>query len=86
MIIDVTMVRENTALGTTEFDRNFCAGIGPLQLGVVLVFRYFKKIIFLQFFFTSTDADFHQNTSLKAPATFIVPVTCLSSPIGCSVL
>ena len=27
---------ENTALGT-EFARNFCVGIGPLQLGVVLV-------------------------------------------------
>ena len=28
---------KNTALGT-EFARNFCAGIGPLQLGDVLVF------------------------------------------------
>ena len=27
---------ENTALGS-EFARNFCAGIGPLQLGFVLV-------------------------------------------------
>ena len=27
---------ENTALGT-EFTRNFCAGIGPQQLGVMLV-------------------------------------------------
>ena len=26
----------------TEFDRNFCAGIGPLQLGVVLVFSFFS--------------------------------------------
>ena len=24
----------------TEFARDFCAGIGPLQLGVVLVFTY----------------------------------------------
>ena len=31
---------ENKALGT-EFARNFCAEIGPLQLDVVLV--YFKK-------------------------------------------
>ena len=26
----------------TEFARDFCAGIGPLQLGVVLVSIYFK--------------------------------------------
>ena len=25
----------------TEFARDFCAGIGPLQLGVVLVFYFF---------------------------------------------
>ena len=25
----------------TEFARDFCAGIGPLQLGVVLVFAVF---------------------------------------------
>ena len=29
------------ALGT-EYARNFCAGIGPLQLGVVLVSIYFR--------------------------------------------
>ena len=29
----------------TEFARNFCAGIGPLQLGVVLVLVYFVFII-----------------------------------------
>ena len=28
----------------TEFTRDFCAGIGPLQLGVVLVFFTFKQI------------------------------------------
>ena len=33
---------ENTALGT-EFARIFCAGIGPLQLGVVLVYLLFKQ-------------------------------------------
>ena len=27
----------------TEFARDFCAGIGPLQLGVVLVFVFFKN-------------------------------------------
>merc|ERR1711923_416921 len=32
---------ENTAPGT-EFARDFCAGIGPLQLGVVLVFVTFE--------------------------------------------
>ena len=26
----------------TEFARDFCAGIGPLQLGVVLVFNIFN--------------------------------------------
>ena len=26
----------------TEFARDFCAGIGPLQLGVVLVSIYFR--------------------------------------------
>ena len=30
----------------TEFARDFCAGIGPLQLGVVLVLLYFSKIGF----------------------------------------
>ena len=33
---------ENMATGT-EFARDFCAGIGPLQLGIVLVY-----IIFLE--------------------------------------
>jgi len=31
---------ENKAPGT-EFPRIFCAGIGPLQLGIVLVYLYF---------------------------------------------
>ena len=35
---------ENTALGT-ELARNFCAGIGPLQLGVVLVFTTFECVV-----------------------------------------
>ena len=29
----------------TEFDRDFCAGIGPLQLDVVLVFFLFTSDI-----------------------------------------
>ena len=29
----------------TEFARDFCAGIGPLQLGVVLVFNIFQQKI-----------------------------------------
>ena len=40
---------ENTALGT-EFARNYCAGIGPLQLGVVLVLFlsvFFKMLLSL---------------------------------------
>ena len=28
---------------STELPRDFCAGIGPLQLGVVLVFYQFKE-------------------------------------------
>ena len=28
----------------TEFARDFCAGIGPLQLGVVLVMLIFNKL------------------------------------------
>ena len=28
----------------TEFARDFCAGIGPLQLGVVLVFLFFALL------------------------------------------
>ena len=28
---------------STELPRDFCAGIGPLQLGVVLVFFFFLK-------------------------------------------
>ena len=35
----------------TEFARDFCAGIGPLQLGVVLVF-------FIFFFITITPLSF----------------------------
>ena len=34
------IVCENTTPGT-ELPRDFCAGIGPQQLGVVLVFIYF---------------------------------------------
>ena len=30
----------------TEFARDFCAGIGPLQLGVVLVYYIFLESIF----------------------------------------
>ena len=33
---------ENTTL-STEFACNFCAGIGPLQLGVVLVLHFIGK-------------------------------------------
>ena len=29
----------------TEFARNFCAGIGPLQLGVVLKMRYYMEVL-----------------------------------------
>ena len=29
----------------TEFARDFCAGIGPLQLGVVLVFYFFNFFV-----------------------------------------
>ena len=29
----------------TEFTRDFCAGIGPLQLGVVLVFLIISKVV-----------------------------------------
>ena len=29
----------------TEFPRIFCAGIGPLQLGVVLVYSAFARVI-----------------------------------------
>ena len=36
MKIHLGIVWENTA-PSTEFPRDFCAGIGPLQLGVVLV-------------------------------------------------
>ena len=34
----------------TEFARDFCAGIGPLQLGVVLVFLIFgsERFFFLE--------------------------------------
>ena len=28
----------------TEFARDFCAGIGPLQLGVVLVLPFFQNL------------------------------------------
>ena len=35
-----TLGGENMAPGT-EFARDFCAGIGPLQLGVVFVFLNF---------------------------------------------
>ena len=28
---------------STELSRDFCAGIGPLQFGVVLVFLQFKE-------------------------------------------
>ena len=35
---------ENTALGT-EFALNCCAWIGPLQLGVVLVFIKFTETL-----------------------------------------
>ena len=38
MKIDFGIVWENT---TPSTDRDFCAGIGPLQLGVVLVFKVF---------------------------------------------
>ena len=37
------IMSENTAPGT-ECPRIFCAGIGPLQLGVVLVSSYFTFI------------------------------------------
>ena len=39
---------ENTALGT-EFGHNFCAGIGPLQLGFVLVSFVFMCATFYGF-------------------------------------
>ena len=35
---------ENT-IPSTELPRDFCAGIGPLQLGVVLVSSFFKSHI-----------------------------------------
>ncbi len=56
----------------TEFARDFCARIGPLQLGVVLVFLYFSTVIqysifahgpqyylffFFFFFFIFRDVD-----------------------------
>ena len=39
----------------TEFDRNFCAGIGPLHLGVVLVYRYVNFEILNAFCFKICD-------------------------------
>ena len=35
----------------TEFARDFCAGIGPLQLGVVLVFFFFYCYVSKMHFF-----------------------------------
>ena len=32
---------------STELPRDFCAGIGPLQLGVVLVFSYNQGSYFI---------------------------------------
>ena len=43
---------EHTAPGT-KFTYDFCAGIGPLQLGVVLVF-FIVSIIFFSTFHTKT--------------------------------
>ena len=48
---------ENTT-PSTELPRDFCAGIGPLQLGVVLVFTFFYvKIIVGPLLPTSPKAD-----------------------------
>ena len=46
MKIRLSIMLENTASGT-ELPRTFCAGIGPLQPGVVLVF-----IIFILHYFS----------------------------------
>ena len=42
---------------STELSRDFCAGIGPLQLGVVLVMYHFEwpKVIILHCIFISLD-------------------------------
>ena len=42
MKIFLGIVWENTT-PSSELPRDFCAGIGPLQLGVVLVFLYFDN-------------------------------------------
>ena len=36
--IDITIIPYNTDITSTELPRVFCARIGPLQLGIVLVF------------------------------------------------
>ena len=34
---------------STELPRDFCAGIGPLQLGVVLVLLFFSSNVLFEF-------------------------------------
>ena len=62
---------ENTT--PTELPRDFCAGIGPLQLGVVLVF-YFFKMIFSHFHLTSSfrSSDKQTRTSYEFGCTLQV--------------
>ena len=49
---------ENKAIGT-EFAGNFCAGIRPLQLGVVLVNNFFNENAVALILHPSDVNDFH---------------------------
>ena len=62
------LVWENTALGLgTKLPHNLCAGIGPLQLGVVLVSLTFpivskeQNFFFFQTFLEQTKTKFNKN-------------------------
>ena len=59
----------------TEFARDFCAGIGPLQLGVVLVNLFFSSVNRLAmaiFYFL----DFEKKTMLKKNRSFYKSRPC----------
>ena len=73
------IVSENTAPGT-EFPRVFCVGIGPLQLGIVLVL-FFINIYY--FFNTLEQKCSKLEKSLKmAFKTYRIWIAFLSSGMG----
>ena len=59
---------KNTGHGT-EFARNFCAGIGPLQLGVVLV-SYVNQTLYLPN--KETNKHNNQNDQNNTRGTFFL--------------